>query len=266
VRWTTSHELGIAADGTHLHLPRQRRVRAPRSGDGATCLNTAGVLAPLGNASPKTAVDAAGHVYVSNGWASIPASDGACGRSAPTSRRTTSRSPLQRPNQGGPALGQNGELIVCDLTGVYAYGAPPPATIYCTAKVNSQGCTPAIASSGVPSASSASAFDITAANVLNNKNGLYFYGTSGALAAPFQGGFLCVQAPIQRTVVQPSGGNPPPSDCSGSYTFDFNAWIQGGTDPKPRRRRPGQRAVLVARSGEPEHDRALERDPFVIQP
>jgi len=36
---------------------------------------------------------------------------------------------------------------------------------------------------------------------------------------------------VKRTTVQVAGGNPPPDDCTGSYFFDFNAWIQGGTDP-----------------------------------
>ena len=101
--------------------------------------------------------------------------------------------------------------------------------IYCTAKVNSQNCTPQIGFSGMPSMSSPSPFLVTAQNVINNKNGLLFYGfAQGSL--PFQGGWLCAAAPIKRTVVQNSGGNPPPNDCSGTYSFDFNAWAQSGVD------------------------------------
>jgi len=101
---------------------------------------------------------------------------------------------------------------------------------YCSAKANSQGCLPVVASSGVPSASDASPFLITAAMKLNNKNGLLFYGYDSA-ALPFLSGTLCVQPPLRRTPVQSSGGNPPPDDCSGSFSLDFNALIQGGSDP-----------------------------------
>jgi len=103
-------------------------------------------------------------------------------------------------------------------------------TVYCTAKLNSLFCLPAIGGSGTPSVSSPQPFDVTVDNVLNNKNGILFYGF-GRFALPFQGGWLCVMGPIKRTPVQSTGGNPPPNDCSGQLSMDFNAWIQGGYDP-----------------------------------
>lgn len=106
-----------------------------------------------------------------------------------------------------------------------------PASIYCTAKVNSIGCTPAIGFSGTPSATAGSGFLITATNQINNKNGLLFYSTQGANGIPFQGGTLCVKAPIKRTAVQNSGGNAPPNDCSGTYSLDFNTYIASGVNP-----------------------------------
>ncbi len=103
-------------------------------------------------------------------------------------------------------------------------------TIYCAAKVNSQGCTPALSTSGTPSASDPNPFRIDAGQVLNRKNGILFYGwTPGVM--PFQGGSKCVMAPMRRTMIQNSGGNPPPDDCSGTYTYDFNARIRSGADP-----------------------------------
>lgn len=104
-------------------------------------------------------------------------------------------------------------------------------TIYCTSKVNSVGCTPAIAFTGTPSATAGSGFTISASNVINNKNGLIFYSTVGPNGLAFQGGHLCAKPPIKRTGVLSSGGNPPPNDCSGTYSFDFNVHIAGGTDP-----------------------------------
>jgi hypothetical protein len=62
---------------------------------------------------------------------------------------------------------------------------------------------------------------VSASQVLNNKNGLLFWGPS-AQASPFAGGTKCIAAPTRRTPLQGSGGNPPPNDCSGSYSFAFD--------------------------------------------
>jgi hypothetical protein len=108
---------------------------------------------------------------------------------------------------------------------------------YCTAKVNSLGCTPTIGSSGVPSASATSGFVIASANVLNNKSGLLFYGVSGPATLPFQGSYLCVKPPVKRTPALSSGGNPAPAkDCSGSFALDFTAFAHGllGGNPLPQ--------------------------------
>ena len=103
-----------------------------------------------------------------------------------------------------------------------------PVSTYCTSKVNSQGCLPAIGWVGsAPSASAGSGFDVIATNTLDNKNGLFFYGYAPK-ASQFQGGWLCVQAPIKRTGVQSSGGTSP---CGGQFTYDFNAHIASGIDP-----------------------------------
>jgi hypothetical protein len=108
-----------------------------------------------------------------------------------------------------------------------------PTIIYCTAKTNSLGCTPSIGSTGIPSATAGSGFVVAAANVINNKNGLLFYGVSGQAATPFQGGTLCVKTPIRRTGATNSGGNPPPNDCSGIYALDMNAFAVSPGPPVP---------------------------------
>ncbi len=120
-----------------------------------------------------------------------------------------------------------GNTGITFVDGRYLNTQPPQ--VYCTSKLNSQFCSPAIGYTGSPSASSASAFDITASQELNNKNGLLFYGLQPS-GAPFQGGFLCVKAPTKRTSVQSSGGSGSGTDCSGTYSYDFNALIQSGTD------------------------------------
>jgi hypothetical protein len=109
----------------------------------------------------------------------------------------------------------------------------PLPTTYCTAKVNSLGCTPTIGSTGIPSATAGSGFTVTGSNVINNKPGILFYGTTGQAAIPFQGGTLCVASPIKRSGALNSGGNPPPNDCSGVYSIDMNAFAVSPGPPVP---------------------------------
>ena len=88
-------------------------------------------------------------------------------------------------------------------------------TVFCVAKVNSQGCTPAIDASGHPTLSGLDNFTITASNLINQQDGLLFFGpTQGS--KPFQGGTKCVLAPSWRTPVQNTGGTAAGTvDCSG---------------------------------------------------
>jgi len=107
------------------------------------------------------------------------------------------------------------------------------SSTYCTAKLNSLGCTPTIGSAGTPSASAPNGFSISGSNVRNNKSGLLFYGVSGPAAAPFQGGYLCVASAIKRTPGVFSGGSVTGNDCSGIYSIDFNAFRAGGLGGNP---------------------------------
>jgi len=110
-------------------------------------------------------------------------------------------------------------------------GCPPPA-VYCTAKTSSQGCVPAISAVGTPSASAGSGFTIACDDVPSGMFGLLFYSRSGAGAAPFQGGTLCISGALTRTPGQNSGGTlPPGSQCDGHFDLDFNSWIASGADP-----------------------------------
>lgn len=107
--------------------------------------------------------------------------------------------------------------------------ANPPFT-YCTAQFNSQLCLPLIAWSGLTSLANAAPFQIAAASILNNTPGLLFYGHQPAATPYFNFGTLCVASPLKRTPAMNSGGNPTGVDCSGTFTFDFNAWIASGAD------------------------------------
>ncbi len=121
VRWTTSHEHGIGADGSiYTFLPGDEFVRLhPATGD---VLDTAGALAPIdGNLSPRTAVGSDGTVYVSNGWAGTPADGGRVWAFSADLSQNLFTLVLNRPNSGGPSLGQGGTLLVADLAAVRAY-------------------------------------------------------------------------------------------------------------------------------------------------
>jgi len=108
------------------------------------------------------------------------------------------------------------------------YVSPNSGTSFCTAKLNSLGCTPSISYTGTPKAGQLSGYVIRATNVRNNKSGLLFYGLNGGQAAPFQGGTLCVATPIRRTTSVLSGGTPAPAnDCSGIYQIDFSSFAAG---------------------------------------
>lgn len=96
-----------------------------------------------------------------------------------------------------------------------------PAT-YCTAKQNSQNCFAGSDWAGSPTVAGSDDFFVTCNDVVNQKNGIMFWGT-GSNTAPFFGGTLCVAQPVKRTSLQNSGGNSgPPFDCTGTYSFHFS--------------------------------------------
>ena len=75
---------------------------------------------------------------------------------------------------------------------------------------------------------------ITGSNVRNNKPGILIYTHGGRAAAPFQGGFICLNSPVRRTPQIHSNGNAlPANDCSGVYLVDMNAFASGALGGLP---------------------------------
>ena len=130
-------------------------------------------------------------------------------------------------------------LLLCAAASQARQAKP---TVYCTAKVNSLGCTPQIGFIGAPSASAASGFEVTVVQVRNRRRGLLFYCISGRAALPFLGGTLCI-APgnVRRTPQMNTGGTPIYADCSGMVKVDMNAFAAGlaGGHPLPELKQAG---------------------------
>lgn len=101
--------------------------------------------------------------------------------------------------------------------------APSPQP-FCTAVVNSLGCTPEITASGTPSLSGTDPVVITATNVVSHRTGLLLY-SDGPDRAPFHGGYLCVRAPFRRGGIVDSGGAPG-LDCSGVLERDLGPYLR----------------------------------------
>jgi outer membrane protein assembly factor BamB len=230
VRWTTSHEHGVGLDGSiYTFNPLGEFVRLdPFTG---VELGNAGVYAPPpgDNLSPKTAIDAEGRVYLSNGWASTPANLGRLWAFTPDLSQVLFTLDYSRQNNGGPALGGDGHLVMCDLNGVHAYREP--IVSYCTAGTSANGCTATLGASGTPDGNAGSGFTITASGVDGQRAGLVFYGISGrvALAWGASSSFFCVKTPLQRTAVQTSGGTP--AQCNGALTLDWNQFVASVPSP-----------------------------------
>ena len=105
-------------------------------------------------------------------------------------------------------------------------GVSPVA--YCPAKLNSRPVPARDRVSGTPSATRIRALPGDGDRSRQQQGRDAVLRSAAPAANPYQGGTLCVLGPVKRTPVQGSGGNPPPDDCSGSYSFDFNALIQSG--------------------------------------
>jgi hypothetical protein len=112
---------------------------------------------------------------------------------------------------------------------IYGTKCDPAVSVYCTAKVNSSGCTPSIAMTGTPSGSETMGCVVSTTGLIPGMLGLYLHSTAGAQSLPFHGGTLCVGAPLWRHPVRSTGGTATP--CSGALLEDFNAYRASGVDP-----------------------------------
>ena len=116
-----------------------------------------------------------------------------------------------------------------------------PAVNYCTAGTSASGCQATLSSSGTPSATAATGFDLDATGVEGAKDGLYFFAANGRQANSWGNGtsFQCVTPPVFRAGLLIGSGTP--GACDGAFSQDLNArWTA-----KPNQN-PGAGAVVQA--------------------
>jgi hypothetical protein len=97
------------------------------------------------------------------------------------------------------------------------------ATSYCTAGTSAGGCQAVLSASGTPSATATSGFDLIAAGVEGQKDGLYFFAANGRQANAWGSGtsFQCVAPPVSRAGLLPGAGTN--GSCDGAFRQDLNA-------------------------------------------
>jgi hypothetical protein len=128
-----------------------------------------------------------------------------------------------------------------------ALDRPQAWSSYCTAGTTSNGCVATLAASGIPSASGATSFAVTASSVEGAKSGLLFYGTSGPQASPWamnSSSFMCVAPPRQRTGTQTSTGNA--GACDGELSIDWSAYVASNPSALGVPFAPGDRIWIQA--------------------
>lgn len=151
----------------------------------------------------------------------------------------------------GSAVGISGDVLVAGARGDDELGSgagaawvlrtAPYRTPYCTAGTSAGGCRALISASGLPSATAATGFHLNVASVEGQKDGLFFWGTSGRQANPWSSSssFQCVVPPTRRGPVLAGTGTA--LACDGSASLDLNArWT---TQPAQN---PGPGAVVQA--------------------
>ena len=111
-----------------------------------------------------------------------------------------------------------------------AGGAP---SSYCTAGTTASGCTATISAAGFLSAGQGAGFDVTVVGSEGQKDGLIYFGTAGAQAAPWGNGssYQCVVPPVRRTGVQQGTGAP--GSCGGGFALDLAAWASANPSKAP---------------------------------
>jgi hypothetical protein len=117
----------------------------------------------------------------------------------------------------------------------YLFRIPPGPvpTFYCTAKINSCGALPSIGTSGAPSASAASGFQVFVQGTPAGRPGLLLYTDAGRSNVPFEGGTLCLAPGTVLRSVALAETTGTPGACDGRLDIDMNLFASGGLGGAP---------------------------------
>jgi len=132
------------------------------------------------------------------------------------------------PGAGNTIYFKDGSTQASQLPPSMILGALDPAcgtaVNYCTAGTSSSGCHATLSTAGTPSATAASGFVLSAANVEGDKDGLFFQGVNGRQANPWGNGtsFQCVVPPVKRLGLLGKSGTS--GLCDGAFGQDLNAY------------------------------------------
>jgi hypothetical protein len=143
---------------------------------------------------------------------------------------------------------------------------------YCTAQVNSLGCTPQLSFAGRPLASATEGFTVRVDELINQKHGLFIYTAGVQASIPFHGGYMCMSTPRARALSVSTGGSVGPTpDCSGALSLDFRAFASGalGGSPLPALNVLGTKIQCQAwsrDSGTPTHSNLSSALEFTVLP
>jgi hypothetical protein len=104
---------------------------------------------------------------------------------------------------------------------------------YCTAGTSASGCQATVSGTGSASATAASGFVVSAANVEGNKNGQFYWGVNGRQANVWGNGtsLRCVAPPTVRGGLLTGTGSA--GACDGSFAQDLNAVFQAKPSKNP---------------------------------
>lgn len=101
---------------------------------------------------------------------------------------------------------------------------------YCPSKASSSGCLAVLSGTTATSpVSGANNFSVTMTTAQAGRPGIFFGSTTAAASISFQGGLLCVQPPLKRSLILFTGGTA--NQCNGTFNLlinDGNAFPPSG--------------------------------------